>query len=192
MPSLGRATDSPRARASIRSRSVGWSGEVEALADPIGVDRDDSSVGADQRPAGRPRCERSRVLHAAADLRAAGPSERSLDSRHEPDGDPRRAATGRREPEHDIADGELVVRPGERLCAARVHVDHGKVAVAIDALDGAAGRPAVTEGDRDLVAAQVVGIREDAAVADHDAGAANAAADADDAACGAIVNGAER
>ena len=65
-------------------------------------------------------------------------------------------------------------------CAGRVDVDDREVAVAIPAGDRAAGPTAVGEGDGDLVAAQVVGIGQDLAVGDDDAGAARAATDPDD------------
>ena len=72
------------------------------------------------------------------------------------------------------------VRPGDRGRAGGVDVDDREVAVAVPAGDGAAGATAVGEGHGDLVAAQVVGIGQDLAVGDDDAGAARAATDPDD------------
>ncbi len=65
-------------------------------------------------------------------------------------------------------------RPG------RVDVDDREIAVAVPAGHGPARATAVSERDGDFVAAQVVGVGQDLAVGDDDAGAARPAADPDD------------
>ena len=67
-----------------------------------------------------------------------------------------------------------------RRDVGRVDLHDGEVAVPVDTLGGAAGGPAVGEPDGHLGSAQVVGVGEDAAVADDDAGAAEPGADPDD------------
>ena len=108
-----------------------------------------------------------------------------------PSGDPGRAGTGRREAEDDVADRRLGVGPRERRGAGGVDVDHGEIAVGIDAEDGATRRSSVAEGHGDLVAPEVVGVGQDAAVTDDDAAAAHAAADPDHCRPGAVMNGAD-
>ena len=81
------------------------------------------------------------------------------------------------------------VAPLERLRAGGVDLDHREVAVAVDCRHGAARAAAVGERDGDLVAAQVVGIGQDHAVGDDDAGAARAAADPDDGRADALGDG---
>ena len=81
------------------------------------------------------------------------------------------------------------VGPGDRRRAAGVDLDDREVAVPVDAGDGAAGGAAVGEADRDLAAAQVVGVGEDAAVGDDDAGAAEPGADPDDGRTGGARDG---
>ena len=87
-------------------------------------------------------------------------------------------------------DGEVgAVGPGDRGRAGGVDVDDREVAVAVPAGDGAARATAVGERDGDFVAAQVVGIGQDLAVGDDDAGAARAAADPDDGRADALGDG---
>ena len=71
-------------------------------------------------------------------------------------------------------------RPGERRHAGGVDLDDGEVAVPVDGLDGADVGAAAGEPDGHLRAAEVVGVGEDAALGDDDAGAALAGADPDD------------
>ena len=87
-------------------------------------------------------------------------------------------------------DGEVgAVRPGDGGRAGRVDVDDREVAVAVPARDGPARATAVSERDGDFVAAQVVGIGQDLAVGDDDAGAAGPAADPDDGRSDALGDG---
>ena len=67
--------------------------------------------------------------------------------------------------------------PLERCRALGVDADHGEVAVAVDRLDGADLAAPVGEGHGHLAAAHVVGVGQDGAVADDDAGTALVAAD---------------
>jgi len=121
------------------------------------------------------------VLEAARDLATAGPAERARHRGDRAPGDPRAAARGRRGPEDHGADVDrAAVRPIEGLDLAGVDRDDGEVAVPIDPADLAAGRAAVGEGDRDLVATDVVGVGQNLAVGDDDARPALPRADADD------------
>ena len=79
---------------------------------------------------------------------------------------------------------DAAVAPGDRRGTGRVDCHDREIAVAIDTGHGAAGRAPVGERDGDLVAAQVVGIGQDLAVGDDDAGAAGVAPDADDGGAG--------
>ena len=75
----------------------------------------------------------------------------------------------------------LRVAPVDGRRVAGVDLDHGEVAVGVGPGDAAALAAAVGEADGGLVPAQVVGVGEDAALGDDDAGAhAPAASDADD------------
>ena len=72
------------------------------------------------------------------------------------------------------------VAPLDRGRPGRVDVDDREIAVAVIAGDRPDEPATVGEGDRHLVAAQVVGVGQDLAGGDHDAGSAGAAADPDD------------
>ena len=65
-----------------------------------------------------------------------------------------------------------VIGPGDRGHAGRIGPDHGKVAVSVETDDSVIGLASVREKDADVVAVEVVGVGEDLAVLDHDAGAA--------------------
>ena len=70
----------------------------------------------------------------------------------------------------------LAVKGAEQILRkevnAGVHADHGEIAVQVGARHRAALRAAVSERDGHLVAAQVVGVREDESLTDHDPGPA--------------------
>src|SRR5436190_19501533 len=167
-------------------------GEVEALADAVRVDRDDATLRVHEGAAGRAGCERGGVLDAAADLCPAGAAERALDAGHETGRHAGGAVAAGRQAEDDVADRGIGVREAERRGARRVDVDDREVPVTVDAADLADGRTAITEGDGDLVAAEIVGIGQDAAVGDDNAAAADSAADPDDARGGGVGDGADR
>ena len=165
-PSRGRARRLAAAERvdALAQRGVGRQGEVEALADPVRVEPDEPSLGVEQRAAGRARRERRGVLDAARDPPAARAAERARDRRHGPEGDARARRRGvAAAPKTAAPSGDAVaVAPLERRRAGGVDVDDGEVAVAVDAGDRADVAAAVGEGDGDLVAAQVVGVGEDA------------------------------
>ena len=111
---------------------VGRQGQVEALADPVGVEADERPVGVEQRAAGRTGRERRGVLDAAVDPPATGAAERAGDRRDEAERDARPAAVAGAGPEDRAADGERrAVAPLERGRAGGVDVDDGEVAVAV-------------------------------------------------------------
>src|SRR5205814_9954703 len=118
---------------SLAEGSVGGTSKIEALADPVRVDREELPVAVDQRTAGRTRCQGSGVLDASANAASAGPAERLLDRRDAAHGDSRGTGAGRGEPEHDIADGGLRAGPGEGGGTGRVDLDHGETAVPCNA-----------------------------------------------------------
>ena len=68
---------------------IGRQGEIEALADPVGVEADQCARRIDERPARRARREGSGVLDAPRDAPAAGTAERAGDRRDEPERDAR-------------------------------------------------------------------------------------------------------
>src|SRR5262249_22056322 len=145
-----------------------------------------------ERTAGRTGGEGGRVLDAAGDPTPAGATECPGDRGDGSDGHARSTPGRAGGAEDDAPDGEAVARtPFGGVRAGRVHVDDSKVTVHVGARDGASGGSAVREGHGDLAAAQVVGIGDDAAVADDDAGAAVAPADADDGRTGARCDGAD-
>jgi hypothetical protein len=74
----------------------------------------------------------------------------------------------------------LAVTPFERGRIGGVDVDDRQVAVTIEAGHRADEAAPVREGDGDLIPAKVVGVGEDLARGDDDAGAARPAADPDD------------
>jgi hypothetical protein len=122
--------------------------------------------------------------------RPARSAERTLDRGHGPEGDARSRAVRRRGAEDGSSETDAVGgAPLERCRALGVDADHGQVAVAVDRLDRADLAAPVGEGHGDLAAAQVVGIGEDAAVADDDAGSALVATDRDDRRAGALGKG---
>ena len=130
------------------------------------------------------------MLDAAVDPPAARAAERPRDRRHEAERDARPATVAGAGPEDGAADGERrAVAPLERGRAGRVDVDDREIAVAVPAGDGPARATAVSERDGDFVAAQVVGVGQDLARGDDDAGAARAAADPDDGWAGALGDG---
>ena len=161
-------------------RGVRRQGEVEPLAHPVGVEPDQRAVRVQQRRSGRAGREGRRVLQRAGDAPAARPAERALHGRDEPERDARAAGRRGGGGEHRGPDRGRGRRPRDRRDAGRVGLDDRQVAVPVDALDGAAGGAAVGEADGDLATAEVVGIGEDAAVGDDDAGAAETGTDPDD------------
>src|SRR4029079_7515986 len=106
------------------------------------------------------------LSQAAADLRSAGAAERALDGRDRAGRDPGGSALGGSETEDDVTDAGVGLGPAERRGAGRLDADDGEVAVTVDTEDLAAGRAAVPERDGHLVAAEVMGVRQDAAVGD--------------------------
>ena len=74
----------------------------------------------------------------------------------------------------------LAGSPGDRGGAGRVDADDRKVTVGIHAGHGAPGGSTVGKGDGDLRAAEVMGVGQDLAVSDDDAGSTAVAANADD------------
>ena len=191
-PSRARFGDSPRPSASIRARSavVGRERQVEALADPVRVEADQPAVGIDQRAAGRAGREGRGVLDAAGDPPAAGPRNARATAETRPN--------VTRVPPPWLAPAPKTAVPTARAApsphssggrAGGVDVDDREVAVAVPAGDRAARLPAVGERDGDLVAAQVVGVGQDLAGGDDDAGAAGAAADPDDGWADALGDG---
>src|SRR4029079_15843226 len=79
-----------------------------------------------------------------------------------------------------------------RGAAVRVVADDGDGAVTVDTEDLAAGRAAVPERDGHLVAAEVMGVRQDAAVGDNHAAAAGPLADPDQGRAGRGGDAADR
>src|SRR6187401_231302 len=89
--------------------------------------------------------------------------------------------------EYRGADAQLgAVGPGDGRRAGGIDVDDREVAVAVPAGNGPARATAVSERDGDFVAAQVVGVGQDLARREDDAGAARAATDPDDGWAGAL------
>ncbi len=164
----------------LLERGVGRQREIEALADAVGVEPDELARGVDDRPARRAGRERRRVLDRAGDPPAARAAERALDAGDEADGDARRAAGRGRGAEHRRADAGCPSPYRERRGAGRVDLDDREVAVPVDAGDPPGRGPAIGEANGGLAAAQVVGVRDDAAVGDDDARAALPLPDADD------------
>ena len=116
-PSRARRGVSPRDSASTRGAQggVGRQGEVEALADPVGVEPDEPALGIEQRAAGRSGRERRGVLDAAVDPTAARAAELARDRGHEPERDPRAATVARPGAEDRGADRKrIAVAPVER------------------------------------------------------------------------------
>src|SRR4029453_3401194 len=70
-PAVAGAQRAPAAPQSL----VGGEGEVEALAEAVGVEADDPALGVDHRPAGRAPGQGRGVLEAAGDAPARGASE---------------------------------------------------------------------------------------------------------------------
>ena len=173
-------------------RGVGRQGEVEALADPVGVEADEPAVRVDERAARRTRAPAARCARRCR--RCAGrPGPRNARATAETRPNvTRRPAAVRGRGAEDGACRSSSAAPSPQASgggAGRVDLDDREVAVAVDAGDGAARPPAVGEGDGDLVAAQVVGVGQDRAVGDDDAGAAGAAADPDDGWADALGDG---
>ena len=135
MPSRGRSTRlaaAERVDAGLEG-GVGGQGEVEALAEPVGVQADERPLGVEERAAGRTRRQRRRVLDAAGDPPAARAAERPRDRRDDAEGDARAAGGVAAAPNTDGADGQAVAgAPRERRGAGRVDVDDGEVAVDVD------------------------------------------------------------
>ena len=115
---------------------------------------------------------------APADPAPARAPEAARGRGHEPGRDAQAAAAGVGEREHRAPDRHCasVVGPLDRLDLARVDLDHGEVEVLIGAEHAAALRAAVGERDRHLVVAKVVGVGQDPARRDHEAGAPTPAA----------------
>ena len=161
-------------------RRVGGKGEVEPLAHPVRVDAHERAVRVEERAPGGSRRQRGGVLQRPGDAPPAGATEGPFNGRDEPERDARPAGRSRCGRKDRGADRGAPRRPGDRRDVRRVDLHDGEIAVPVDALGGAAGDPAVGEPDGHLRTAQVVGVGEDAAVADDDAGAAEPGTDPDD------------
>ena len=130
------------------------------------------------------------MLDAAVDLATTGPAERPGHGRHETERHAGAATVAGPGAEDRGPDAErLTVAPLEGRRGGGVDVDDREVAVAVPAGNGAAEAATVGERDGDLVTAQVVGIGQDLAGGDDDAGAARAAADPDDRWADAVGDG---
>jgi hypothetical protein len=162
---LGQPVD-PRAQL-----GAGGKGEVEAVAQPVGVDAEQPSGGVDHRTAGRAPAERGGVLQRSADQAPARTPEGLPDGRDEPEGDPGPEGTPP-DREHRGPDLGRRLGPFQGLDVARRHLDHGQVAVDVGSGHGAGLLPPVGEGHRHLGAPQVVGVGDDQPRPDHDPGAA--------------------
>src|SRR6266540_26811 len=77
---------------------VGGDGQVEAVAEAVGVDAEQAALRVDHRPARRAPAERRGVLQAAGDAAAARPAEGAVHGGDEADRDaPAAAGAGQRE-----------------------------------------------------------------------------------------------
>ena len=176
---LARLAAGKRVHAGLEG-GVGRESEVEPLAHPVRVDAHERAVRVEERAPGRSRRQRGGVLQRPGDAPAAGAAEGPLHGRDEPERDARAAGRGGCGRKDRGADRGAARRPGDRRDIGRVDLHDGEIAVPVDALGDAARDPAVGEPDGHLGTAQVVGVGEDAAVADDDAGAAEPGADPDD------------
>ena len=86
-------------------------------------------------------------------------------------------------------DADSGVAPLQRRGARCVDGDDGEIAVRIDPSDLAPRRSPIGERDRDLTAAQVVGVGQDLAIGDDDAGSASVAPHAHDRRSDALRDG---
>ena len=160
---------------------VGRQGEVEPLADPVRVQADERPSPSTSAPPDEPGASGAVCSTLPAIRRPPGPRNARRHAETRPNVTRDAAADGGRGAEDGRAHVERVAgAPGDRRGAGRVDRDDREVAVGVDAGDGAARGSPVGEGDRDLVAAQVVGVGQDLAVGDDDAGATAVSADADD------------
>ena len=155
----------------IAEGRVGRDGKVEPLAETVRVQSQETALPIEDGAAGRARREWSGVLDAPGNSATSGPAKRPGHRGHGPKCDASSAGRRGGRTEHRASDNErITLAPLEALGPARVDLDHGEVAVDIDAGKAATGRTPVGEGDRDLVAPNVVRVGEDAAVSDDRAG----------------------
>ena len=177
----------------LAQRGVGGTGEVEPLADPVRVEGEEPARAVDER-ARRTNPEASGAVCSRLPPIRLPPGPRNVCSMADTVPAVTRAApapvAARPKTTSPMAASASDQASGRR--PGRVDLDDREVAVRIDAADRAALRSAVAERDGDLVAAEVVGVGEDAAVGDDDAAAAVALADADDGRAGRLVDAADR
>ena len=164
----------------VPQRLIGREGEVEALAEAVGVQADDPTLTVDDGAARRAAAQGGGVLEAAADATAAGAAEGAVGGADRAGGH----ADATVAEAADGVDGLAEVgraAPLDDGSVAGVDPDDGEVAVDVVAGDGARLLAAVGEAHGDLRAAEVVGVGDDGAGLDDDAtAAATVAADAHD------------
>ena len=121
-PRYRREVDSPRDRASTRGPQVGvgGQGQVEALAQAVGVDAEEAAVGVDHRSARRALGHGRGVLDAARHPPAPRSPERPSDRRDLAERDPQAPPAGVGQGEDDRAHRGVAVAPldraGRRRC----------------------------------------------------------------------------
>jgi hypothetical protein len=90
---------------------IGWNGEVETFSQTVRIQPHQSSLGGDDRAAGRAGQQRGNVLDASGDTPATRPAETPLNTRHETQGHPQPASTWIRQSEDGSADSWRTVSP---------------------------------------------------------------------------------
>ena len=149
---------------------VRWDRQVEAFAQTVGVQPQQSSLAADNRPAGRTRQQRGVVLDASSDATATRPSEAALNTCDETQRDAQSSATWIRQCEDGRADSRCAVGgPLDGLQISGFDPDDGNVSVDVQSQDPTGRRVPVGECDADLVAAHVVRICQYLTRAQHHA-----------------------
>src|SRR6266851_12846 len=169
-------------------RLVGRYGQIEALAEAVGVDSEQLSAGVQDRAARGSGQERSGVLDAAGNAAATRAAEGPLDAGDEPvrHAQPTPARVGQAEDRCSDA-GRRAGRPRERRRPAGVDVYDREVPVDVASRYGPLGRASVGEGDHYLIAAHIVRVGQHPPLAEHDARAdAPALPDADDRGTGTL------
>ena len=170
--STGRRLAPAQGGDSVAQGRIGGDGQVEAVAEPVGVDAEQPAVEVDDRSAGRARHERRGVLDGSGNTAAARPTEGAAGARHESERDPRPVPVRVAEGHHGRADAGCIGAQLQRRGAFCRCLEDGEVAVGVDAECLCVGGSSIGEGDRHLVAVEVVRIRQDPVLADDHAGAA--------------------
>ena len=158
---------------------IGGQRKVEALADAVRVEADEPARRRRRRRRPTTGRERGRVLDAARDPATAGPAEARDTDETRPERDPRPPPERAAAPNTASRRRAPCRRPRERRAPAvstsrTARSPSASTAVTLPQVGGR------RRSDRDLVAAEVVGVGQDAAVGDDDAGAARRRADPDD------------